>query len=293
MAFNLKISEETIKAPLVGTEMIRLATTGANWRTTLADLFLAALPQPVILGGHAANSKITLRSTDIASGATTDAIELQVGNAGQFHGLYVGHVGQALSPTVQTLMVLIGADGSYGVSTPAKLNVIGGGHWDVGGAVILCETADTAHSSVQFTSLAPNVWPGGAGTVDDAPNYKTYNVGINGPDWGSDLSGALFLFDHDHFVHRALFFPDGSATIGNDAGANPGILINAATAPDKPLVIVPGLLVAEQGLGIGTEEIGVVLVAASSGIWTLTFPSGPGSAGQKLTTNGSGVCSWT
>lgn len=292
MPFNLKISEETIKAPLIGTEMIRLATTGANWRTTTADLFLAALPQPLVLGGHAVSSKLTLRSTDVASGATTDAIDLVVGNsASLFHGLYVQHVAKSLTPTQQTLMVNIGADGSYSPSTPAKLNVVGGGHYDVGGATILCETADLAHCSVQFTSLAPNVWPDGTPVVGST-NYKTYNYGINGPDWGS-LSGAAFVFDHDYFVHRTLWFPDGSMNIGNDAAENPAILTWASTAPDHPLVLCPGVLVGVEGVGVGTDEIGCTLVAGSSGFWAMTLPTGPGSNGQKLTTNGSGVCSWT
>lgn len=66
---NSTILNETARSPIDGTESVRLATAGANWKATLADIFSA-------LGSPSFGGRITLTSatpvlTATVSGATT------------------------------------------------------------------------------------------------------------------------------------------------------------------------------------------------------------------------------
>ena len=78
-----------------------------------------------------------------------------------------------------------------------------------------------------------------------------------------------------------LLSPTGNLGIGN---ANPQALLDVGTAGTRAGIIKV------NGSTSGTITI---QPAAAAGTWTLTLPTTAGTNGQVLTTNGSGVTSWT
>lgn len=98
---------------------------------------------------------------------------------------------------------------------------------------------------------------------------------------GGDTNVAGYFSASGVSNNYGLIVANGSVGIGTTA---PGALLQIGTA---------GTSLGTMRLTGNTSGYVQLQTAAAAGSWTMTLPSGAGSNGQQLTTNGAGVTSWT
>lgn len=122
------------------------------------------------------------------------------------------------------------------------------------------------------------------GTTDDSITFRTYLT--DGSGYGDRLSISQGLNSGANIAkvkvtNANLLVTDGKAVIG---GTSTSALLTLGTA---------GTTAGTLSLAGSTSGVVTIQTAAAAGTYTLTLPTNDGDSGQVLTTDGSGVTSWT
>lgn len=118
----------------------------------------------------------------------------------------------------------------------------------------------------------------------------------------TDVSGTLPLGNGGtgatSFTNHGVMLGQGSSALAVTAAGAGGTVLQGVASSDPAFSATPTLGIAgttKGTLAFAGNTSGTVTVqpAAAAGTWTLTWPTDDGTDGQVLTTNGSGVTSWT
>lgn len=163
------------------------------------------------------------------------------------------------------------ATGTKTISTggTTHLNLAPGGNVGVG------NTSPSARLHVTTAAASTTAfWVTDATNYTLASGYKASGVGFFGGLAGSQLS----LQSNNAETMRL----DSSNRVGIGTDA-PSTLLHVGKA---------GTTLGTLGLAGNTSGLVTIQPAAAAGTWTMTLPTGAGSSGQVLQTNGSGTTSW-
>lgn len=141
----------------------------------------------------------------------------------------------------------------------------------------------------------------GSGFLNSINIATTYNISgtASGVQMGININPTLTSFDAG--TYRAInIIPDRANVFGiYQLGANTLNYFNGkvglgTSAPSEMLSLgLTGTTLGVMSFAGSTSGKVIIQPAAAAGSWTLTLPTGAGTNGQVLTTNGSGVTSWT
>ena len=141
---------------------------------------------------------------------------------------------------------------------------------------------DSSDTETELTNVAGS----GIGTLNTLTGAtQTFAVGSSGTDFNISSAGSTHTFN-----------------IPNAAGLSSirGLVTNNVQSFGGRKTFLDNINLGDAAYGTGLIKfIGAAIgevsltVNDAAGTWTLTLPQGPGTNGQVLTTNGSGVTSWT
>jgi len=130
-----------------------------------------------------------------------------------------------------------------------------------------------------------NVAGSGIGTLNTlTATTQTFATGTSGADFNINSTGSAHTFnipDADTSVRGLI--TTGSQTFGGQKAFFNGVTIGSLSGTSAGTLKISG----------GDTNFVSIIVDYTSSDWTLKLPTSAGSNGQVLTTNGSGVTSWT
>ncbi len=280
--------------------------------TSTATAFTGTLVNINLTGNNAANTGTVFKVTN--TGATNTGTAAMVTNLGAGLSLRVNdETGDA-----DATPFVVDASGNVGIGTSAPLaefhvysNTTGANP-----AMLLAGGAggDTDYWLARYNnndSVDNDYFMIGDGTTPGTNPFLTINtsgnvgIGITTPtteklvlNGGMDISGAATTpagdnglgISYESYGGRIQSFGSKPIVL-NPIGNNVGI---GTTSPGTKLQIgLPGTTLGTMSLAGNTSGLVTVQPAAAAGTWSLTLPTSGGTNNYVLTTNGSGVTSWT
>jgi trimeric autotransporter adhesin len=158
----------------------------------------------------------------------------------------------------------------------------------------------SASTTASYTLTLPPAAPTANGqaltaTTGGVASWTTISGGGSQTPWISDINAAGYTLNGNstsggNMTINSTSHNNKGYVILNPTGGNVGI---GNTGPGQLLTV--GASGRQGAIGIAGNTSGVITLttAAAAGTWTLTLPNNDGDNAQVLTTNGSGVTSWT
>ncbi|MDY0208374.1 MAG: hypothetical protein RBR82_17390, partial [Pseudomonas sp.] len=156
----------------------------------------------------------------------------------------------------------------------------------IGHQALRGSTTPANNSGTYNTALGANA--GLAMTSGSNNTLVGYNAGSNLTTGGSNIIIGSGITAPSATGSNQLNI--GNTIYGNTSTGRVGI---GTTAPSTLLQLGQAGTAGTLGIAGSTSGLVTLQTAAAAGTWTMTLPTGTGTSGQVLTTNGSGVTSWT
>jgi len=204
---------------------------------------------------------------------------------------YLANTGTSNNPAWAQIDLSNGVTGTLPLAnggTAANLTAVNGGIIYSGASALAISAAGSASQILQS---------GGAG----APTWSTATFPAT-----ATTTGAYMRADGTNWITSTLVLPNSAtanrvayATATNTWGDSANLIFNGtnlgigATSPGALLDIGAVGTLGTMRLEGSTSGYVQIQPAVAAGSWTLTLPANDGDNGQVLTTNGSGVASWT
>jgi hypothetical protein len=265
------------------------ATAGAG---TVEEITCTAFARSLLDDANASAALTTLTAAPAANPTFTGVISNALGAAATPSYTFTGDLNTGIwSPggdiiaisTAGVERLQISAAGRTLVSAGSEQYGLGVRHSTAGGCVYFGAASASATPDAVISSA-------GGGTIATFADSGNVGIGV-APSYRLDVSGSAFetLNLRGTSTTSGVRFTNSGGTVGNiyyDNGPNMIFYVNAA---EKMRITSAGVL---QLAGSTSGFVGLQAPAAPTS-HTYTLPSVTGTAGQVLTTNGSGVLSWT